>query len=129
MSEVLNEVNEVLHGESEESPTNTSTPVPVKHGKKDITETIANINKRLQDIQKKNKATNAKLDAICDKLSKLDLIEQKLSNMEMKVTQMESKVNSVEQKNEEMENSVAFMSSKFDENCKHVARPISEYSS
>jgi hypothetical protein len=29
-------------------------------------------------------------------------------------------VNSVEQKNKEMENSVAFMSSKFDENCKHV---------
>jgi predicted transcriptional regulator len=83
VSEVLNEANKVLHEESEESQTNTSTPVPVKHGKKDTTETIANINKRLQDIQKKNKATNAKLDAISDKLSKLDLTEQNLSNMEI----------------------------------------------
>ena len=70
--------------------------------------------KFFNESKAKKDETNKKLDNIALKLNKLDQIEQRLNHLEGSMMTLGVRVSDVEQKNRELEESVSFVSNKFD---------------
>lgn len=73
------------------------------------------------DRLRQHTAANEKLDIITSKLSKLDSIETKLSRLESSVYELRKRVENVEEKNQGIEQSVDFLSSKYDTEAKKLS--------
>jgi len=68
------------------------------------------------DVSNRLDNINPKIDAICDKLNKLDLIENRLTKMEGGMIEVKQKVEDVDSKVEEMERGITYINDQFEEN-------------
>ena len=122
---VIDEVNKALSqygapdgatGESENSDDATKgeqTALKSVHIKAKMSEMV-DVHARLVILQKESETTNKKLDIITNKLSKLDAIESKLTQMDTSIKKLQERVTKSEKKNNEMEQSMTFLSEKYE---------------
>ena len=134
VSTVIGEVNKTLYGtcdvtesgadisdgngeqgvsHTEQTDKVTEPTQKAKTNKSHINE-LVNVHTRLAVLQKESETTNKKLDNICNKLGKLDTIETKLMHMDNTIKNLQTRVSKVENKNNDVEQSVAFMSERYD---------------
>ena len=135
VSTVIGEVNKTLYGtcdvsteseaeicdgngeqgasQTEQTDQVTEPTQKAKTNKSHINELVS-VHTRLAVLQKESETTNKKLDNICNKLGKLDTIETKLIPMYNTIKNLQTRVSKVEIKNNDVEQSVAFMSERYD---------------